>query len=140
MHYSNSLVSDFCKKSSSNFRTKEFRRGMQQIALYAQHLNLDQALPWQDHEQVGRDQGIGPSCNWRVNSRETIPLVTIQQAFGFAGGGSQSSLGGRTASNPVQDPEDLVEAVERARAYLRGKATHQTEQEGEEETNALRRP
>ena len=113
---------------------------MQQIALYAQHLNLDQALPWQDHEQVGRDQGIGPSCNWRVNSRETIPLVTIQQAFGFAGGGSQSSFGGRTASNPVQDPEDLVEAVERARAYLRGKATHQTEQEGEEETNALRRP
>ena len=32
------------------------------------------------------------------------PMVTIQQAFGFSGGGSQSSLGGRTASNPVQDP------------------------------------
>ena len=71
---------------------------------------------------------------------EGTPIVSIQQAFGLPGGGSQSSLGGRTASNPVQDPEDLVEAVERARAYLRGKATHQTEQEGEEETNALRRP
>jgi hypothetical protein len=59
------------------------------------------------------------------------PIVSIQQAFGFAGGGSQSSLGGRTVSNPVQDPGDLVEAVERARAYLRGKATRQTEQEGE---------
>jgi len=59
------------------------------------------------------------------------PIVSIQQAFGFAGGGSQSSFGGRTVSNPIQDPGDLVEAVERARAYLRGKATRQTEQEGE---------
>ena len=59
------------------------------------------------------------------------PIVSIQQAFGFSGGGSQSSLGGRTASNPIQDPGDLLEAVKHARAYLRGKATHQTEQEGE---------
>ena len=58
------------------------------------------------------------------------PMVSIQQAFGFSGGGSQSSLGGRTASNPVQDP-GLLEAVKHARAYLRGKATRQTEQEGE---------
>ena len=68
------------------------------------------------------------------------PIVSIQQAFGFSGGCSQSSLGGRTVSNPVQDTGYLQEAVERARAYLRGKATHQTEQEGEEETNVLRRP
>jgi len=63
--------------------------------------------------------------------RERTPIVTIQQAFGFPGAGSQSSLGGRTASNPIQDPGDLVEAVKHARAYLRGKATRQTEQEGE---------
>ena len=35
---------------------------------------------------------------------ERTPIVSIQQAFGFSGGGSQSSLGGRTASNPIQDP------------------------------------
>ena len=67
---------------------------------------------------------------------EAIPgkpssIATIQQAFGFPGRGPQSSLGGRTASNPVHDIGELQEAVERARAYLRGKATHQTEQEGE---------
>ena len=62
---------------------------------------------------------------------EPTPLVSIHQAFGFSGGGSQSSLGGRTASNPIQDPGGLVEAVKHARAYLRGKATRQTEQEGE---------
>ena len=62
---------------------------------------------------------------------ERTPIVSIQQAFGFSGGGSQSSLGGRTASNPIQDPGDLLEAVKHARAYLRGKATRQTEQEGE---------
>ena len=62
---------------------------------------------------------------------ERTPIVSIQQAFGFPGGGSQSSLGGRTASNPVQETGELQEAVERARAYLRGKATRQTEQEGE---------
>jgi hypothetical protein len=62
---------------------------------------------------------------------KSSPTVSIQQAFGFSGGGSQSSLGGRTVSNPVQDTGYLQEAVERARAYLRGKATHQTEQEGE---------
>ena len=62
---------------------------------------------------------------------ERTPIVSIQQAFGFSGGGSRSSLGGRTASNPVQDPGDLLEAVKHARAYLRGKATRQTEQEGE---------
>ena len=62
---------------------------------------------------------------------ERTPIVSIQQAFGFSGGGSQSSLGGRTASNPVQDTGELQEAVKHARAYLRGKATRQTEQEGE---------
>ena len=81
--------------------------------------------------KLGKIEALDLAITGNPISGKPSPIVTIQQAFGFPGGGSQSSLGGRTASNPVQDPGDLLEAVKHARAYLRGKATHQTEQEGE---------
>jgi hypothetical protein len=60
--------------------------------------------------------------------RGRAPMVSIQQAFGFPGGGSQSSLGDRTASNPIKEAGMLVEAVERITSRLRDEAT---QQEGE---------
>jgi len=55
------------------------------------------------------------------------PMVSIQQAFGLPGGGSQPSLGDGSASNLVKD---LLEAHEHITAHLRDKTTHQIEQEG----------
>jgi hypothetical protein len=57
------------------------------------------------------------------------PMVSIQQAFGLPGGGSQSALGNRTASNPFKDTGMLLEAIEHVSAHFRDKAAHQIEDE-----------
>ena len=57
------------------------------------------------------------------------PMVSIQQAFGLPGGGSQSALGSRTASNPFKDTGMLLEAIEHVSAHFRDKAAHQIEDE-----------
>jgi hypothetical protein len=54
-------------------------------------------------------------------------MVSIQQAFGLPGGGSQPSLGDRSTSNPVKDTGMLLEAIEHAAGFFRDKATHQIE-------------
>ena len=92
--------------------------------IFSNHRGPNSPVQGQDVRQLKSLKGV-------QMPGERTAIVSIQQAFGFSGGGSQSSLGGRTASNPVQDPGDLLEAVKHARAYLRGKATRQTEQEGE---------
>ena len=52
------------------------------------------------------------------------PMVSIQQAFGLPGGGSQPSLGDGSASNLVKD---LFAAHEHIITHLRDKAAHQIE-------------
>jgi hypothetical protein len=61
--------------------------------------------------------------------RGRTPMVSIQQAFGLPGGGSQSALGNRTASNPVKETGMLLEALEHVSAHFRDKAAHQIEDE-----------
>jgi hypothetical protein len=51
-------------------------------------------------------------------------MVSIQQAFGLPGGGSQPSLGDGSASNLVKD---LFAAHEHIITHLRDKAAHQIE-------------
>jgi len=45
------------------------------------------------------------------------------------GGGSQSALGSRTASNPFKDTGMLLEAIEHVSAHFRDKVAHQIEDE-----------
>jgi hypothetical protein len=62
--------------------------------------------------------------------RGRTPMVSIQQAFGLPGGGSQPSLGDRSTSNPVKDTGLLLEAIEHVARHFRGKTPLQIEQEG----------
>ena len=61
--------------------------------------------------------------------RGRTPMVSIHQAFGLPGVGSQSALGNRTASNPFKDTGMLLEAIEHVSAHFRDKAAHQIEDE-----------
>jgi hypothetical protein len=67
--------------------------------------------------------GGGGPADPRGNRSGPVPMVSIQQAFGLPNA-SPSPLGGSTATNPVKETGMLLEAVEHAARYLRGKGTN----------------
>ena len=67
-----------------------------------------------------------------LNAVTRSTTVSIQQAFGLPGGVSQTTLGNRSASNPIKDLGMLPEALEHVADHFQDKATHQIEHSRED--------